>query len=89
MQIEAAGGEIVAAAAPRSLAAGNAPVLAVELGEFAAHGQAGELLQQQTPLAAAAQAQLAHKLLVSGFAAGGAGDPRHQFAIRHESRLGQ
>ena len=66
MQIEAPGDEVVAATGR----ARNAPVLAVELGQIAAHGQPGKLLQQQAPLAPAAQSKLAHKLLVSGFATG-------------------
>ena len=58
------------------------------------------LLQQQTPLASAAQPKLAHQLLVSGLSAGGARNPRHQLTIRssvdptacptirHKSRVG-
>ena len=61
MQIEPAGNEVVAAC---RAARGNAPMLAVELGELSAHGEAGELLEQQAPLAAAAEAELADKLLV-------------------------
>ena len=81
MQIEPPGGQVVARAARQR--PGNAPVLAVQLGQLAAHGQPRQLLQQQTPLSPAAQAQFAHQLLVSGFAAGGAGNPRHQFTIGH------
>ncbi len=80
MQIEPPGGQIVARAARGS---GNAPVLAIQLDQLAARGQPGQLLQQQTPLASAAQAQFAHQLLVSGLAAGRAGNPRHQFPIGH------
>ena len=69
--------------------AGNAPVLAIELDELAAGSEPGKLLEQQTPLAAAAQAEFADQLLVSGFSAGRGGDPREQFAIGHSSRLGQ
>ena len=86
MQIEAAGDQVVAC---RRRERGNAPVLAIQLGQLAAHGQARQLLQQQAPLAPAAEAQLAHQLLVSGFAAGGAGNARDQFAIGHRSRVGQ
>src|ERR1019366_5515944 len=68
VQIEAAGNKVVAAAGR----ARNAPVLAIELGQVAADRQPGELLQQQAPLAPAAQAELAHKLLVSGLATWGA-----------------
>jgi hypothetical protein len=48
----------------------NAPMLAVQLHQRAARRQPRQLLQQQTPLHAAAQAQLAHQLLVSGLLAG-------------------
>ena len=71
MQIEAAGDEVVAGGRRCS---GNAPVLAIGLDEVAAGGHAGELLEEQTALAAAAEAEFAHQLLVSGFAAGGACD---------------
>ncbi len=54
-------------------------MLAIQLGQLAAHRQPRQLLQQQTPLAPAAKSQFAHQLLVSGFLAGGAGNPRHQF----------
>jgi hypothetical protein len=76
MQVEPPGGQDCRAP-PKWL--GNAPVLAVQLGQRAARGQPRQLLQQQTPLPPAAQAQLAHQLLVSGLAAGRAGNPRHQF----------
>jgi hypothetical protein len=49
-------------------------MFAVKLGECAARGEAGQLLKQETPLAAAAQAKLADELFVSRFAAGGTGD---------------
>ena len=75
MQIEPAGGQIVARAA-RAQRPGNAPVLAVQLDQFAARGQPRQLLQQQTPLASAAQAQFAHQLLVSGLLPGRARNPR-------------
>ncbi len=63
-------------------------MLAVELGQIAAHGQPGKVLQQQASLASSAKAQLPHQLLVSGFAAGGAGDTRDEFAISHGLRVG-
>ena len=77
MQIEAAGGEIVARAALGGSGLGNAPVLAVELAELAAHGEAGQLLQEQTPLASAAERQFADQLLVSGLPPAERGNPRH------------
>ena len=67
---------------------GNAPLLAIQLHQFAARGQPGQLLEQQAPLAPAAQAEFAHQLLVSGLLAGRAGDPRHQFTIGHRLRVG-
>ena len=86
MQVEAAGDEVVARAAGVDLR-GMLHMLAIELGQVAARGEAGQLLQQQAPLAAAAQAQFAHQLLVAGLGAGGAGDARDQFAIGHASRV--
>ena len=83
VQVEAAGGKVVAG----SGGAGQAPLLAIELDELAARGKAGKLLEQQAPLAPAAQAELADQLLVSGFAAGGAGDAGHQLAIGHKARV--
>ncbi len=86
MQIETAGEEVIAGCAAGL--AGNAPVLAIGFDEVAASRDAGQLLQQKTPLAPAAEAEFAHQLLVSGFAAGGASDLRQQFPISHKSRLG-
>jgi len=85
MQIEPPGGEIVAGAAGTDWA-GNAPVLFVELDEGAASGEAGQMFEEQAPLAPAGQAEFADKLLVSGLAAGGSGDARHQVTIGHRSR---
>ncbi len=59
------------------------------LDEVSPRGHAGELLEQQAALPAAAEAQLADQLLVSGFAAGGARNPRQQFPIGHSLRVGQ
>ena len=84
MEVEAAGGEVVAGAD----GSGNAPVLAIELDEGAAGGQAGELLEEQAALHSAAQRELADQLLVAGFLAGGAGDPRKEFLVGHSSRVG-
>ncbi len=69
MQIEASGGQVVARAA-RAEWPGNAPVLAVKLHQLAADGQPGELFEEQTPFAPAAEGEFAHQLLVSGLAAG-------------------
>ena len=88
VQIEAAGGQIVARASRARSRLGNAPVLAVELDQRAAGGHARELLQQQTAMHSAAQRELAHQLLVAGFLAGGARNPREQFLVRHRSRVG-
>jgi len=84
VEIEASGGEVVAGAGGRV----NAPDLAVELAERAAGGEARQLFEEQTAFPAAAEAQFAHQLLVSGLAAGRAGNPRHEFTIRHRSRVG-
>ena len=84
VQVETAGEEVVAAAGR----ARDGPVIAVEVGELAAHGEALQLIEEQTALAAAAQAELADKLFVAGFAAGRAGDARDQVAIGHGLRVG-
>ena len=88
VQIEAAGDEIVAVGT-RARSSGKAPVLAVELDELAADGEAGQVLEEETALAAAAKRELADQLLVSGLLAGGGGDAGEQLAIGHSSRLGQ
>ena len=80
MQIEPPCGQILARAEDGP---GNAPVLAVKLDQRASCGQTGQLYQQQTPFASAAQVQLANQLFVSGFLSGGASNPRHQFRICH------
>jgi len=86
MQVEPAGRKILPRAGGSNLFR-NAPVFAIELHQFAARRQAGKLLQQQTPMHAATQRELADKLFVSGFLTGGAGNARHQFTIGHDSRL--
>lgn len=85
VQVEAAGEQVVASDG----CARDAPVFAIEFGEFAAHGQARELLQQEAPLAAPAEAEFAHELLVSCFAAAGAGDPSDEFPIGHRARVAE
>ena len=87
MQIEPSGDQVLARAAHRE-GFGNAPVLAVELHQLAAHGEAGQLFEQQTALPASCQTQLADQLLVSGLLAGGVRDAFDQFLIRHSSRVG-
>jgi hypothetical protein len=87
MQVEASSGEIIARASCAEWS-GNAPVLAVEFGQRAAHSEAGELFEEQTPLPSAAQRQFAHQLLVSGLPAGRARNPRQQFLVGHSSRVG-
>ena len=62
-------------------------MLTVQLDERASHGQAGQLFQKQPPLPSAAEAQFAHQLLVSGFAAGRASNAGEKFPIRHNSRV--
>ena len=86
MQVEAAGGEVVAGAAA---AARLWECSSVRGRAWPARrdGEAGQLLQQQAAFPAARQAQFAHQLLVSGFLAGRAGNPRHQFTIGHTSRV--
>ena len=64
MQIAPPCGQILARAEDGP---GNAPVLAVKLDQRASCGQTGQLYQQQTPFASAAQVQLANQLFVSGF----------------------
>jgi len=83
VQVEATGTEIVA---PTEWL-GDAPMLLVQLGQCAPRRQTRQLLQQQAPFPSAAQAHLAHQLLVSGLAAGIASNPRHQFQIGHSSRV--
>ena len=83
MKIELAGDEVVTAGG----GARDAPVFAIEFGQLAADGEAGQLFEKQATLAAAGEAQLADELLVSGFASGGAGDARHEFPIGHGSRV--
>ena len=62
-------------------------MLAVQLGQLTADGEAGQLLQEQAAFASAPQAQLAHELLVSGFLAGRAGNPGEQFTVGHRLRV--
>ena len=71
----------------RDAALGKAPVLAVELHEPAARGEARQLLEEQTALAAAAERELAHQLLVSGLLAGGGGDPGEQIRDRSYAKI--
>ena len=80
MQIEPPGHQVVAC--PRGCAR-NAPVLAVDLRQLSPCRQPLQLLQQQTPLAPSAQAQLAHQLLVACLTARRARNARYQIAIRH------
>ncbi len=72
MQIEAASREIIARAGtclyfPCHDRLRNAPEFAIELDELAARSEPVELLEEQSPLLAAAKAKLADQLLVSGF----------------------
>ena len=57
------------------------PVAGVELCQFAAKGDARELLEQQATLASAAEAKLADELLVAGPVRGAALDQADQLAV--------
>ena len=95
VEVEAAGDEAVAGGAIDWLGVGGAgwagglfrggggegPLLGVELDEVAAGGDAGELLEQEAALAAAAEAELADELFVAGAAAGGALDAADELAV--------
>jgi hypothetical protein len=63
-------------------------MLAVEPNELAARGEPGELLEEETALAATAEAELAHELLVSGLLPGTGRNARHEFAIGHRFETG-
>jgi hypothetical protein len=64
-------------------------VLAVELDELAGHRELGEVLEEKTAFAPAAEREFADQLLVSGLLAGRGGDPGEQLAIGHMPRLRQ
>ena len=57
-------------------------MIAIGLDQSAARGEAGELFKQETTFAAAAEAQFADQLLITGTAAGGAADACEQIAVR-------
>jgi hypothetical protein len=78
VQVEPAGYQ----AGARCSGPGKAPVVAIGLDQGAARGEAGKLLEQETTLAAATEAQFADELFVTGTAAGGAADAGKQIAIR-------
>src|SRR5580698_2629873 len=79
MQIQAPSDKVVA---DRSRT-GNSPLIAVEFDQLAACGQPRQMLQQQTALAPATEAELPHKLLVSSPLTGGALDVADQLAVSH------
>ena len=87
MQVEATGDEVITCAGAGT--SRNAPVLAIGFDQVSPRSYAGKLLEQQAALAAAAEAKLAHQLLVSGFAPGGACNLRQQVTIGHSFRVGQ
>ena len=59
----------------------NCPVIFAGAAEFAAGDHAGELLDEEAALAAAAQAEFADELLVAGALIGGTGDSIEQIAV--------
>ena len=59
----------------------DSPHIFAGAGEFAAGDQAGELLYEQTTLAATAEAEFADELFVAGLATGGAADAGQQVAV--------
>ncbi len=61
----------------RSRPLGNAPMLAVHLGQQAVFRQPGQLLQQQSPGPSAAQLQVPRQVFVSGLLTGRAGNSSH------------
>ena len=65
---------------------GEGPVAGVELDQVAAEGDAGELLEQEAALAAAAEAEFADELLVAGAGVGAALDQADEFAVGLRSR---
>ena len=67
--------------------AGDGPVVAIDLDEFAASGEASELLGEKTTLFAAAETEFADELLVTGFFAGRASDAAEEFGIGHGLRI--
>ena len=89
MQVKPTGHQIVACAGGRPTRRfGNAPYLAVDFCELLTRGKPRKLLQQQTPLAAAAQTQFAHELFISRLASWRARNSRQQISISHSSRVG-
>jgi hypothetical protein len=87
MEIETAGEQVVAGCAgglPR-----NGPMLTISFDEVAARRDASQLLKEQTALTPAAQTDFADELLIAGFASGGTGNMRQQFAVVHRSRVEQ
>jgi hypothetical protein len=94
VEIEFAGGEVFAGLIPlagrlaracalicRFVGSADGPDFAVELGQCSAGGEAGELLEQETAFAAAAEAELGDELLVAGAVAGGALNAAQQVLI--------
>jgi hypothetical protein len=64
-------------------------MISIRLDELATDGEAGQLLEEETPRAAAGERKLADQLLVSGLLARGGGDSSEQLAIGHMPRLSQ
>ena len=64
---------------------GKAPLIAVGLSEDAGSSHAGELLQQEPALPAAAQPKFTNQLFITGAPPCGAADAGEQFAVRGHS----
>ena len=87
MKVKAPREEVVAQTMVGRSLRRHAPHFAIEIDEFPARGQAGKLLEKQSPFPAAAQTQLTHKLLVTRLRPGGTPDAREQFFVGHASRV--
>ena len=85
MKVELAGDEVFAGAFQlarrRAFSGFKHPVVIVGLGEFAAGGEAGEVLEEETAFAAAGEREFADELLVAGALAGRALDATEQVAV--------
>ncbi len=60
---------------------GQGPLTVVKFYQVAAEGNAGELLEQEPPLAAAAETELADELLIAGARGGAALDEADELAV--------
>lgn len=87
MEVEPSGDEVVAGAGAGGCRAGQGEDAADVFDEMAACDQPPKLFQQQATLAAAAEAELAHKLLVAGFRTSTAGDVGKEGVVVHKYRV--